>query len=113
VKNFWRWERDPAAPPPTPPPPPPVTEEDELLGIGPVELGERAETLLRDPLLRAAFARVRADLQVRWLTSKAEERELREQLHQMIVGLDAVERALKVYIGNKKITLERRRHEAA
>src|SRR5262249_55242951 len=114
VKLRWRWDRDPAEPPQARAPEPASDPlENELLGVGPVELGERAETLLRDPLLRAAFAKIRRDIESRWVQTRAHERDEREACHAMIVALANVEAELKRYVGNRKIIQERRRQEAA
>lgn len=116
MKWPWDWDRDPVPPSSPEPAPilsPPTPAEDELARLGPIELGERAETLLRDPLLRFAFARVRADLMERWLRSKADQREEREHFHQMIVGLDNVENELKRLIRNKQIAEHNRAAEDA
>ncbi|HEX3862109.1 MAG TPA: hypothetical protein VHY35_10500 [Stellaceae bacterium] len=80
-----------------PEPPQPFDPSDRLLN------GRRAESLLSDPLLSAAFAAVAARYRLAWENSPRGDIEAQRVAHMSLAALKDVQGAIRAYVGGAKI----------
>ena len=100
------WWRKPQQPDPEPP--------IELLDRRDIGLnGTRAEALLSDPVLHAAFETVAARYRQQWENSSPGDHEAQVAAHAGLYALKQVQQQLRSYISTVKLTADRNRNPAA